>query len=156
MVLVLIWPLQQQKTVQIGPSGGFPCVQAAGWAERQLSLPGLLAQAALWQGWLYLYCGLGRAWLKTSWAKSTAVGSRLSLLPRIFSPLKHLLLWPIQMSCSYHLSRAGQLLSKWRIGLFNFWLSCILLPFKQLGGQGEVLHILWLKPASSPHIDEAN
>lgn len=60
------------------------------------------------------------AWGKTSWAKSTAVGSGLSLLPCVFSSLKHPLLGLTRMSCSYHLSRAAQLQNKWRIGLFNF------------------------------------
>lgn len=53
---------------------------AAGWAEQQLSLPGLLHRLPSGTVGFIRIVGL----VKTSWAKSTAVGSRLSLLPCIF------------------------------------------------------------------------
>lgn len=131
---------------------------AWGWAAGMAELgegPHSPAWPGCWHGWPYLYCrmGLGK---ETNRAKSTTEGSRLSLLQCFFSILEHLLLWPTRMSCSYHLSRAAQVPSKWRIGLFNFGSLGYCFPSSSHWGwgvewrEGEVLHILWLKQASNP------
>lgn len=107
---------------RLSPSVLRVALAAWGWAAGRAELgegPRSPACPGCRQGWLYLYRGM-RLGKETNGAKSTTVGSRLSLLLCIFSSLKHLLLWPTRMSCPYHLSRAAQLPSKWRIGLFNF------------------------------------
>lgn len=111
------------------PGGaGRPWAGGGAWAARQ---------PPLWQGWLWLYCGLGLGGKKTSWAKSPAVGCRLSLLPCIFSPLKHPLLGPTQMSCSHRLPRAAQLQSQQRTGLFNFGSLGYCFPLSNQGEKGK-------------------